>query len=149
MDLATDIAVFFVEGDDTKVSTESLTPSGTEAFDTSVFQVLLAEDLSAGDELDLEIKRSFSLGQGVSQNLLTILLGAAGLGLAVFGVWRFFAIGKDTSGWESSDREDILDSIVALDELYEEGEVDEAAYRKKRQALKDELQELMGEKNGG
>ena len=142
--------MFFVEGEDTKVSSESLTPSGTEAFDTSVFQVLLAEDLSAGDELDLEIKRSFSLGggEGLSQNLVTILLGAAGLGLAVFGVWRFFAIGKETPDVAASDRDEILDSIVALDELYEEGEVSEAAYRKKRQALKDELQDFMDEENG-
>jgi hypothetical protein len=45
-----------------------------------------------------------------------------------------------------ANREAVLDEIAALDARYERGEVKEAAYQKRRAALKDQLHSLVKHK---
>jgi hypothetical protein len=40
-------------------------------------------------------------------------------------------------------QESIMDAILALDDLYKEGQISEEPYRKRRGELKDRLRELM------
>ena len=47
----------------------------------------------------------------------------------------------ETTGSESM--ETLMDAIIALDDLYQAGELDEAAYRKRREALKAKLNQAM------
>ncbi len=49
---------------------------------------------------------------------------------------------EDGSDGQSSEREEILDSIIALEDLYSEGEITKKAYSKKRQELKNQLDSL-------
>ena len=87
-------------------------------------------------------------------------LGALGLALIVAGVllYRRNRISEsevDEDEGQSislqveslSDNPDtIMDAILALDDLYQEGELPEDAYQKRRAELKDRLEDLM--KNG-
>ena len=79
----------------------------------------------------------------------TIIIAAGVLGGVLFlsGIWLYFRqrrriLEEDASGEQSSEREVILDSIIALEDLYHEGEITEKAYLKKRQELKDQLDSL-------
>ncbi|MEJ2510881.1 MAG: c-type cytochrome [Anaerolineales bacterium] len=110
LDLPTDIAVIFVQGDEVKLESGTLEPSGSEALDTEVYQVFVANALSRGQELDLTISGGFSfLGKlGLDGSGLTILLGVIGLALAGFGAWRFF---RPTEELEYT--EDTHDDLVA------------------------------------
>ncbi len=143
MDLPTDIAVIFVQGADTKVDSDTLTASGSESLDTDVYQVFVANNLSAGDELDLRMSGGSSL---VSGNVVSIVLGVVGLALAGYGAWRFFRPADDEEYEEEEfDSEAVIAEIVALDEAFEAGELDEADYTAQRDALKAELKQLLDE----
>lgn len=153
VDIPVEVSVVFVEGAETNVDSQTLTASGSETLNEAIFQIWVADNLSTGQELDLEISGSL-LGDGlsvVSENLFTIILGVIGLGLAVFGVFWFFRPRMDFyegdyqfSGVEE-DPDDLLDEIVALDDSYEAGEIDEKVYLSKRKALKTKLKDLMEE----
>ncbi len=58
LDLPTDVAVLFVEGDTVNLSSETLAPGGIETLDQGVFQVMVADTLAAGDTIDLQIEHT-------------------------------------------------------------------------------------------
>lgn len=147
LDMPTDIAVVFVQGENAKVTSDTLTSSGSEALDTDVYQVYVADSLQAGDELSLTISGSLTGGSGlVSDNLLSIVLGVVGLALAGYGAWRFFRPTEDVyEDVELDDSEALIEEIVALDEAYEAGEIEEADYLSRREGLKAELRQLLDE----
>ncbi len=65
----------------------------------------------------------------------------------MIGVWllirqRSQVIEDDIFEANSIDRENILDSIIALEDLYQEDEITKKAYLKKRQEFKDQLDSL-------
>lgn len=79
----------------------------------------------------------------------TVIIAAGVLGGVLFlsGIWLFFRqrsriLEEDASDEQFSEREEILDSIIALEDLYYEGEITEKIYQKKRQELKDQLDSL-------
>ena len=78
-----------------------------------------------------------------------VIITAGGLGglLLLTGIWLYIRQRKsfaeeDGSDGQSSEREEILDSIIALEDLYSEGEITKKAYSKKRQELKSQLDSL-------
>jgi mono/diheme cytochrome c family protein len=148
LDLPTDIAVIFVQGDEVKLESGTLEPSGSEALDTEVYQVFVANALSRGQELDLTISGGFSfLGKlGLDGSGLTILLGVIGLALAGFGAWRFFRPTEELEYTEDSQDElvdEVMDDIVELDEAFVAGEIDEQNYQARRNSLKAKLKRLL------
>ncbi len=146
-DLDTDVAVFFVEGEEKKVESEQLSPSGAETLDASTFQVFVANNLPAGELITLDISgRATSLFSS-SGNTLSIVIGAAGLLLAGFGVWRFFWADRKDAGvdLDAADSETLMDEIIALDEAFEAGELDEEDYLAQREALKEALNDALAE----
>ncbi len=148
IDLPTDVGVFFVQGDEMQVESETLMPSGTEALDQEVYQVFVANTLSSGQEIDMTISSGFG-GLGslkLDGGLVTIILGVVGLALAGFGAWRFFRP-EDDFEEEEFDHDvyvdELMDEIVDLDEAFVAGEIDEAPYRKRRESIKEELKRLL------
>ena len=123
MEMPTDVAVIFVEGDAIKVESEVLQPSGVETLDQGVFQVMIANNLIAGDTVDIQLSTPIFDGSGASglaQNRwFTIILGLVGLGLAGFGAWRFFTPAPEEVLDDEDDRDSLIDAIVALDEKFE------------------------------
>ena len=149
LDLPTDVAVLFVEGDTLDLSSDTLMPSGVETLDQGVFQVMAADTLAAGDTIDLQLSTPL-LGGGSSgqSNWLPILLGVVGLGLAGFGAWRFFGSPADRGAPGEHDQVDtLLDRIVALDEAFEAGELDSEDYQLRRAELKSRVSEMLAGKD--
>ncbi|RLD03594.1 MAG: hypothetical protein DRI65_12615, partial [Chloroflexota bacterium] len=80
-------------------------------------------------------------------NTVIITAGVLGGVLFLSGIWLYFRqrrrnLTEDASDEKFSEREEILDSIIALEDLYHKGEITEKAYLKKRQELKDQLDSL-------
>lgn len=148
MDMPTDVAVIFVQGADTKVDSDVLVASSSETLDEEVYQVYVSNSINAGDEIDLTISGNPLGGGGLlSDNVLSIVLGVVGLALAGYGAWHFFRPSKtdEFEEIEVFDSETLIEEIVALDEAFESGEIEEADYLVQREALKAELKELLDE----
>ena len=67
--------------------------------------------------------------------------------LTVIGGWlylrdrrRALAEDQDVDGLDSS--EDVMDAIVALDDLHRAGQISDEAYKKRRAELKDSLKKM-------
>jgi hypothetical protein len=151
VDLPTDVAVLFVQGEEVKVESEILLASGTEALDQEIYQVFVANDLSNGQEMELNISSGFSgIGNlNLDSNILTIILGVVGLGLAGFGAWRFFRQSDDYYDDEIDQDytvDGLMDEIIELDQAFVSGDLDEASYQIRRDSLKAELKELLNQK---
>lgn len=148
MDMPTDIAVVFIQGESTKVDSDSLLPSGTETLDAEdIYQVYVTDSLNSGDVLDLTISGNPLDAGFLNGNVLSIALGVVGLALAGYGAWHFFRPAKEDGFGEieRGDSEALIEEIVALDEAYEAGEIEEVDYTAQREALKAELKNLLDE----
>lgn len=76
-----------------------------------------------------------------------IAAGVLGGVLLLSGVWLYFRqrrrnLEEDGSEETFGEREEILDAIIALEDLFKVGEITEKTYRKKRQEFKDQLNSL-------
>jgi hypothetical protein len=114
--------------------------------------------LSAGQDLRLTLSgrpgsASPTLSAGSSSGLV-IGLGVFGLALILAGVWFYrrtrSAVGDEEEDLAGSagagtdeDTETFMDAILALDDLYQAGEIPEEAYRQRRAELKARLRELI------
>ena len=148
VDFPTDVAVIFVSGDTFNVESQSLRFDGVQTLGEDVFQVFLADNLNTSQSFDLSITKPFFGGGGgwLQENWLTIILGAAGLALAIYGAWSFFAPAP-VKDLDEDDQDALVDSILALDEAYEAGDLDEDEYLSSRDALKAQLKELLDGEN--
>lgn len=164
VDIPIDVAVVFVEGEQVDVGSSSLTPSGNEVLDTAVYQVLVGNDLPAGSTLDVNIsgKAPNSTAGGTGDtNWIVVAAGVAGVALAGYGAWMFFrSDDRDEEEYEDDDYEydededfeetiaeagsgEIMDEIIALDQAYENGEIDEDDYQTQRAELKALLKDAL------
>ena len=115
---------------------------------------------SPGQEMRLTVTsgsgaQGLSLAAGGSTNLL-IGVGAFGVALIVAGAFLFMrSRGRAVPQADqttttmpaapvSEDAETIMDAILALDDLYKEGQLPEDAYHQRRAELKSRLKELLG-----
>lgn len=124
------------------------------------YQAYLASGLKAGDTLTFTVsgapKDSASADSAASNNT-TLLIGAGGLGVALIlaGAWMYLRDRKRTEedeGDEEEDEEeenefesseDVMDAIIALDDLYRAKKISDEAYQKRRAELKDILKGMM------
>ncbi len=132
-----------------------LTGEGQQAIQNFNFEVYSVDNLPAGEILKFKVSGqpddasgSTAATSSVNQNLL---FGAAALGLALIaaGAWMYL---RDRNRGEETDEdeeeefessEDVLDAIVALDDLHRDKKISDEAYQKRRAALKDILKEMM------
>lgn len=123
------------------------------------YQAYLASGLKAGDTLTFTVtgtpKDSASTDTAASNNT-TLLIGAGGLGLALIlaGAWMYLRDRKRTDEEEGDEEEDeeenefessedVMDAIIALDDLHRAKKISDEAYQKRRAELKDILKEMM------
>ncbi len=140
-----------------KVHSDLFTSKGTQTIEGKVFQVFESTPLQPDDELTFEISGRPTSGdtQAASTKGLAIGLAVFGLGLIVTGVvlWRrqrtLSPDEEDQSPEEEdetagmTDPETVMDAILALDDLYQQGRLSEEAYQARRAALKARLAELL------
>jgi hypothetical protein len=135
----------------------SLEDQGTQAIPDGSVQIYSGAGLERGETLEFRLtKESDSLTlptDGTEFISREMIIGAGAFGGVVFliGLWLFVRrrqedLALDELPSESESVDQILDSIIALEDLYQEGEITEEDYNKKRQDLKDKLAVLEGER---
>lgn len=147
------VRIFLPDGMELKG--DQLKQDSPQDIQGAVYQSYLADNLKAGDVLKFTIsgspKASTPTDTGRSTNS-TLLIGAGGLGIALIlaGAWMYL---RDRKRVEASDEEadenefespeDVMDAIIALDDLYRAKKISEEAYQKRRAELKEMLKEVV------
>jgi mono/diheme cytochrome c family protein len=137
--------LFLPEG--IRLQSAQLTESGVQQISNTNFITYSAPELPAGEVLTFVLTGRPAGGD--PSNLIgtnqTLILGAGALGLALIllGVWmyvhdRFQPKEFDGQG-QPEDAEDVMDSIIALDDLHRAGKIPDQAYRARRSELKEKL----------
>ena len=160
MNLPVDAVVVMLPEETFSVKGEGLEQAGTRNVENINYQMYNLAGLAQGEDLSLTVGKSFSLSRLFGNpTLSTLLIGLAALGLALVigGVWlyqRSRKLGDETSDTpakadapvvseETSD--ELMDAILALDDLYQSGNLPEEAYLERRGELKARLQQLLGQ----
>lgn len=166
--LPVNAVVILVPEDGPQVSSSMLQDAGERPVQGVSYRMYTSDRLEAGRELDLTISgRGRSVLAGLttgSQGSLIVGLAAFGLALIGAGVW-FYRRSQAGSGAElseqaeveraiigdtlSDDPDTLMDAIIALDDLYQAGDLPEAAYRQRRAELKNRLAELVDDEAEG
>jgi mono/diheme cytochrome c family protein len=127
-----------------KVQSEQVVDSGSQQIQGAAYELYAGGALSPGQTLDLTVRdTSQSTVRFGSPASLPILVGAGALACALLGAavygWRRQRFRAGALASAPHDREGLLRSIAALDDAYEAGELEEEAYRNRRQELKARL----------
>ncbi len=157
-------AVLFMVPDGVKVKSDQLEDGGTRDIQGTQYRTFNGDALKAGSVLEAVISGAPERGGdasvvGTSGNSLAIGLGAFGAVLIGAGIWLYRRNAaedewdedeapEDEAPDEAAEMDDpqvVMDAIIALDDLYKEGELPEDAYQARRQALKARLRELLGD----
>lgn len=145
------------------ISSDMLSDEGLRDVQGVQYRLYNGEGIPAGQDLRLTLSGRPASGGGLSlvsgdSSNLVIGLGVFGLALLVTGVWLFRrsrsteeetefedVIEDDTSPEvvETENIDSLMDAIIALDDLYQEGSLPEEAYLKRRAELKARLQAQM------
>jgi len=127
-------------------------PSGeVRVFSTSGLAAEMVLEFNVSGELAVEVPGTVNSPEPaplpVKANLNDgIIIGAGGLGVILVTGGVLLLVRRRQSGDPGRDKrervgspEEIMDSIIALDDLFENGEISEKDYQEKRKDLKDEL----------
>lgn len=165
VNLPVNAVVILVPEDGLRVNSEQLQDAGARDVQGMSYQMYTSERLNAGETISLSISGRPSSGSGLgltsaSSSSLVIGLVVFGVTLIVAGVWLYRRnqvmveadidatyVESDAAVLEESipeDPETLMDAIIALDDLYKEGELPEQAYRERRAALKEQLRDQLG-----
>lgn len=144
---AASVLLLFPDG--LKVQGDRLTDRGLQSIQNNNYREYLASDLKAGDTLDFTVsgkpKGSSATGIDTRQGLL-IGAGALGVVLILAGVWLYLRdrrrVAEDEAEAEFESAEEVMDAMLALDDLQRAGKISEKAYRERRDQLKQLLKDL-------
>jgi mono/diheme cytochrome c family protein len=137
-----------------KVKSDVLTDGGVQQTQQGAnVQVYTGSGLSAGSPLEISLSgKAKAAATSSSGNNQTLLIGAGvfGVVLILAGVWMFMRDRDkvDEDSFEEADEdefetsEEVMDAIIALDDLYRAKKIPEEAYHKRREELKERLKEL-------
>jgi hypothetical protein len=140
-----------------KIKSDQLTEAGMRDIEGISYNIFNGSGLKAGDSLNMAVSgrpkaSSISGDSGGVDTSTSIVIGLAVFGVALVGaglyLWQRNRSQEDE--WEEAEEsliaesaEDLMDAIIALDELYQAGEIPENAYQKRRTELKTRLQEVL------
>jgi hypothetical protein len=135
-----------------KIKNTSLTDMGVQDIPGGAVQVYSGSTIDEGQSLEFRISGKPAgsneglLPDGNGNQTLIIGLGVSGVLLLLIGVIIFFnkrqQLDEEIPEDDDQDQGLILDSIIALDDLYKAGEISKEVYQTKRQELKDQLSDL-------
>ena len=153
------VTVFLPEG--VTAENAKLSDLGIQAIQSSNFQIYELDGVGAGEKVKLTIAgtpkestgtSSTSAPAEVSSNK-NLLIGAGALGIALIlaGGWMYLrdrnraeeTNGEEDAADEFESSEDVMDAIIALDDLHRAKKISAEAYQKRRAELKDILKEKM------
>jgi mono/diheme cytochrome c family protein len=136
-----------------KVKSDLLTYEGIQQTQQGFnVQTYSGTTLSAGTPLEITLSGRVKTATSVD-NRQTLLIGAGAFGLVLIlaGVWMFlrdkgkldeddFDGGEDEDEFETA--EEVMDAIIALDDLHRAKKIPDEAYQSRREELKERLKEL-------
>jgi mono/diheme cytochrome c family protein len=155
---ASSVTVFVPEGVTAKGDTS--TDLGLQAIQNFNFQIYEMGNVAAGETVKLSVSgtpketgdasASTSAETTSNQNLL-IGAGAIGIALILAGAWMYLrdrhreeeGTGDQETGNEFESSEDVMDAIIALDDLHRARKISDEAYQKRRTELKEILKGMM------
>lgn len=128
----------------------NLEDAGIQTIPSGSVQIYSGGFIAKGDSLDFRLSidsGETALAEDSASFLprdVVIGLGVAGGLVFAIGIWLFLRqrgvdLGEGEEPALADEREQILDSIIALEDLYKEGEIAEKDYQKKRQEYKERL----------
>lgn len=145
--------------DGMKVTGEALTDEETQDIQGTMYRSYRAANFMAGDDLTFELSGTPNSAEAgaptPSTNNNMILFTAGGMGILLIGAgaWMYLRDRKRTAEeLEDEDDEDepefasseeVLDAIIALDDLHRAKKISGEAYQKRRAELKEILKEMM------
>ena len=145
------VRVFVPEG--MEVDSNLVTLGSLEDIQGDFYQSYIASDLQAGEVLSLTISGAPKLPSASPQTTSLnskLLIGAGGLGIALLiaGAWMYLRDRPQSAeDLEADDEfetaEDVMDAIIALDDLHRGKKISEEAYQKRRAELKGILKDLV------
>jgi len=159
MTMPVNAVVILVPEGEIKIKSEGLQDGGTRDVQGTQYHTYSGGNLSGGETLLLTLtgrptSGTPTLASGSSSSLL-VGLGAFGLALIVAGAWLYRRV--RTAEPEIEGEEDLvddamadspdglMDAIIALDDLYQAGQLPDEAYQQRRAHLKARLSELLGD----
>ena len=139
--------------DGMEVNASELTPDTPQDIQGNIYNSYFADNMQAGNVLSFTVSgmpKTASNNTDTSNSNSALLIGAGGLGIALIlaGAWMYF---RDKSQTDDDDddedefetAEDVMDAIIALDDLHRAKKISEGAYQHRRAELKDLLKDLM------
>ena len=130
------------------VSGNQLASAGAVVIQNNNYQEFSASDFKTGDVLDFTVSGLPKTTASTNNVPQMIFIGAGALGLILIGasIWFFFRGQKSTpeedeDEFESAD--EVMDAILALDDLHRAGKINDEAYQRRRAELKQILKEMM------
>jgi mono/diheme cytochrome c family protein len=155
--MKTNAVVILVPEDGLKVKGSNIQDAGSRDVQGTPYRMYNGSSMNVGQELRMTISGSPTGSSGASSSSTTNLvvgLAAFGAVLIVAGLWIFRRyqvagveageISQAPEAHSGENTETIMDAILALDDLYQEGQLPEEAYRQRRAELKERLKEAMG-----
>ena len=156
-----DAVVILVPEGGVKIKSDMLTDNGTQDVQGAKYRLFEGASLLPGERLRMSITGQPTSSQPTvptgSSTSLMIGLGVFGLALVVAGVWLWRRTRSNAAEGELEEKmptiepepstesvETLMDAIIALDDLYQAGQLPDEAYLKRRADLKARLQERMG-----
>jgi mono/diheme cytochrome c family protein len=146
-------SVLVLVPDGVKLKSDQLTEGDIQNFQGADYREYLGNAVKSGDTLTMDLSGTPKSTGGTStpssqQNLL-IGVGALGLALILAGVWLYLRdrnrVEEDLDEADEEDEfeteEEILDAIIALDDLHRTGKIQDEAYQTRRAELKSRLKE--------
>jgi mono/diheme cytochrome c family protein len=153
---AATVTVFVPEG--ITVKGDKATDHGVQSIQNFNFQIYEMGSVTAGEKLTLavsgtpkELETASTPAETASNQNLLIGAGALGLALILAGAWMYLrdrnrtedVNGEEGEGIEFESSEDVIDAIIALDDLHRAKKISDEAYQKRRAELKEILKGMM------
>jgi hypothetical protein len=151
------VTVFLPEG--VTGENAAMTDLGVQAIQNFNFQLYELDNIGAGEKVTLTVSgtpkeaatASASTPEAASNRNLLIGAGALGIALILAGAWMYLRdrnragdeTGEQTEGDEFETSEDVMDAIIALDDLHRAKKISDEAYQKRRAELKEILKGKM------
>jgi hypothetical protein len=157
--LQTDAAIVMVPESGVRLKSSQLTDAGQRDVQGMSFRMYqVAGALAAGDPIELSLSGNVASGE-VSDNTVAPLLIGAGIFVAVLAGGGYYLVRRrenqlpeatedelEEGGSEPVESSDeLLDAILALDDLYQSGKLPEAAYQTRRAELKARLAAVLAD----
>jgi mono/diheme cytochrome c family protein len=158
---AASVRIFVPDGMELKG--DNITADSTQSISDTVYQSYVASNIKAGDKLTFVLTGTPKVTDTAGTNTATtsknntLLIGAGGLGIALIlaGAWLYWRdrqrlqeIDKEDAEEEDGEAEfesseDVMDAIIALDDLHRAKKIADEAYQKRRAELKEILKGMM------